>query len=667
MVDTHSIGNKGTNHPQRCPSEDEYKVPPSFPPLLQGYTDIIQQIYRLPDLVIWFPLTRTSGSIGNRVKVPIFPLLLSKILAKHHIRQQLLYLIKYFNLRLACLDADHECEFSKSKRSARKKELDRAKNDAENVLDTLPPGRINKWWVFTGLVLVLFAIVYFTPLQPPQREIVVEFFTGVTKLDLQVTVNSMTSPVLLEAGRTILQSLRFPILIASLALIALIWIYGVQRLLLNHPSTQLKDYDVKCWLADAHNNIGVLKLEKETFKCLGVTKPWELQLDVLVYVLYIAPLLLGFGLILGGLFLPTGSTALSDAAFSLGTKDVLTIEQIALGSALMLASFAALAHGLNHWYLRSLPTPDKKDPKPVLAGTAAALNLLVVGLGHIYVGKVRRGLLFFSLWFLFFFSVTVFDARWYLNFPVLSLSVYTFFFIIITTILVVWAAYDAWKMADKRNHLPSAPIQSDKRSNGDLVDKFLRSLREYDSEFLSWTNALDHPRSWRGAVLVSVALLLSINLFLGQAGFGWKGADPFLQTYMDDFKEGRASWATTVGMQVAEEKTTWKNENNVQIHYKVMNKTIGLGYAYDYKIQRFRSVDQAHRSALELSKGYDLEEKVNYSVGGAYEKVSGQAPQVFLSFVKSDNPNELRRVFQVQDLVVSGTQYVVSEAPQLRT
>ncbi len=530
------------------------------------------------------------------------------------------------------------------------------------MIDALPPPRFNKWAVFAVFALILFGVVYFTPLSQLQREIVVNFANGVLKQDLKVTVQAATDPLLLSAGREVLQTLALPVLVASLCVISLIWIYGLQRWILNNPDLTLNaDCTVERLLRDAHKNEGVWAEEKGTFTQLRIKEPWELPLDVLVYVLYLFPLLLALGLIFGGLFLPTGSRALSEVLATFTTKDRQTLELIVLGSALMLAAFLALAHGLNRWYLRITDVRAHQHGSiQVLPGTAIALNLLVVGLGQVYIGKTRRGIFFFFSWFLFYVGLVMFNARSYLNSTIFTFSVYSLVFILATVAIYVYSAYDVWRLADKRN-LGEKPFQQHEGSGpaAGAVDRLL-----------SITRALDYPRQRQGTTyLLGLTLLAAVLVFaqLGPLWPTWQANDPYVQVYVDDFYHGNATWAIPAGTAIVSMSDHWLNDKHVQIHYMTMNKLEGRGYAEDFSIERFKSVNDAHAEAIKItnSEQWHVEQNPNLGAGGAYQKKVGY-PALLVSWITYDNStNTLNRVYQVQDMVMKEQQTSVAQPPEL--
>ncbi len=108
-----NIGFEHTNEPI---DSDNYTIPPAYDDLLEDYTTIIKQVYTLPDSWLWIPLVDAKQSIWNKVKIPVFPLSLSKMLVKSHIRRRLSYINNYFNLQLLCFESDRRCKLSKSEK-----------------------------------------------------------------------------------------------------------------------------------------------------------------------------------------------------------------------------------------------------------------------------------------------------------------------------------------------------------------------------------------------------------------------------------------------------------------------------------------------------------------------------------------------------------------------
>jgi hypothetical protein len=90
--------------------------------------------------------------------------------------------------------------------------------------------------------------------------------------------------------QNLFSALIIPFLALTLLLGLLIPIFHVKRWLLNHPREALeRRFSLSHNRREAHMRSGLYALERRIFNTLQVKEPNELQLDLLIYILYVCP------------------------------------------------------------------------------------------------------------------------------------------------------------------------------------------------------------------------------------------------------------------------------------------------------------------------------------------------------------------------------------------
>jgi len=274
-----------------------------FSDLLDQYAWVLKQVYEFPPLVLLVPLFKDSSyRLLRRVRVPLFPTPLVALLVKRHIQRRIHIINRHLVSQLQYLQrttsSDPKFDFDGIKQ---------ASYDGIDMEKTLAMQRTNRALTVVLVLVLLFVLVRLMPLGQEQQIGVIHVASNLLRTNIEGAMNATPQVVDEAKVNTGIYTLTAQTIVLSLAqllswalplalvFVPVVAVFHAKQWLFNHPRQRLdRGYSI-VQNNHATKRAGTYALEKHVFDTMRLRMPAEFQLDLIVYMGYVAVAFLAIG------------------------------------------------------------------------------------------------------------------------------------------------------------------------------------------------------------------------------------------------------------------------------------------------------------------------------------------------------------------------------------
>ncbi|MGZ4908280.1 MAG: hypothetical protein ACXV5F_06475, partial [Halobacteriota archaeon] len=274
-----------------------------FSDLLDQYAWVLKQVYEFPPLVLLVPLFKDSSyKLLRRVRVPLFPTPLVAFLVKRHIRRRIHILNRHLTSQLQYLQRT-TCSSPGFDIAA----IKQTSYDGINMEKNLAMQRTDRGLTLVLVLVLVVVLVRLMPLGQEQQMGVIHLASNLFRTNVEgvmnatpqiVDVTDVNAGIYTFTTQTVVLSLAYLlrwVLPLMLVFVPVASVFNAKRWLFNHPRQRLDRAYSIVQTSHATKRAGTYALEKHVFDTMRLQMPAELQLDLIVYIGYVAVAFLAIG------------------------------------------------------------------------------------------------------------------------------------------------------------------------------------------------------------------------------------------------------------------------------------------------------------------------------------------------------------------------------------